>query len=73
MIATLVLMPLLSIAAGGSLINWVEANFTPLPELPRPIYIRNDGSIDPPLAPLRRIGEVYTFTGNINNTIEVQR
>lgn len=73
LIATLVLMPLLSIAAGGSLINWVEANFTPLPELPRPIYIRNDGSIDPPLAPLRRIGEVYTFTGNINNTIEVQR
>ncbi|MEM2081364.1 MAG: NosD domain-containing protein [Candidatus Bathyarchaeia archaeon] len=53
--------------------NWVEANFTPLPELPPPIYIRSDGSIEPPLAPLRRTGEVYTFTGNINNTIEVQR
>lgn len=40
------------------------------------IYIRNDGSIDPTGAPLRRKGDSYTATGNIecNNTgIVVQR
>ncbi|MBT0158626.1 hypothetical protein G4O51_01425 [Candidatus Bathyarchaeota archaeon A05DMB-2] len=50
----------------------VNANFTPLPELPTPIYIRNDGSIEPSTAPLQRVGNTYTFTSNINNTIEVQ-
>ncbi len=44
----------------------------PLPELPTPIYIRNDGSVEPATAPLQRIGSTYTFTGKINNTIEVQ-
>ncbi|MGC8954440.1 MAG: hypothetical protein ACP5N5_06980, partial [Desulfurococcus sp.] len=28
----------------------------------RTIYIRADGSIDPPTAPIRRDGNVYTFT-----------
>ena len=71
--AAVVSMLLLSTVTGASLINSVEANFTPLPELPSPIYIRGDGSVDPPAAPIQRVGNTYKFTGNINNTIEVQR
>jgi parallel beta-helix repeat protein len=29
------------------------------------IYIRTDGSIDPPTAPIQRVGDIYTLTGNI--------
>jgi parallel beta-helix repeat protein len=29
------------------------------------IYIRADGSIDPPTAPIQRDGDIYTLTGNI--------
>lgn len=38
------------------------------------IYIRPDGSIDPPTAPIQRIGDIYRFTDDIyNNSIVVQR
>ena len=37
------------------------------------IYIRTDGSIDPPTAPIQRDGDIYTFTGNISGTIFVER
>lgn len=37
------------------------------------IYIRSDGSIDPSTAPIQRVGNVYTFTDNISETIEVQK
>jgi parallel beta-helix repeat protein len=37
------------------------------------IYIRADGSIDPPTAPIQRDRDVYTFTGNINDSIVVER
>ena len=37
------------------------------------IYIRADGSIDPPTAPIQRNGDIYTFTDNINDSIVVQR
>jgi parallel beta-helix repeat protein len=37
------------------------------------IYIRADGSIDPPTAPIQRDGDVYTFTDNIYDSIIVQR
>lgn len=30
------------------------------------IYIRADGSIEPPTAPIQRNGDLYTLTGNIN-------
>jgi len=32
------------------------------------IYIRADGSIDPPTAPIQRNGDVYTLTGNITSS-----
>jgi parallel beta-helix repeat protein len=37
------------------------------------IYIRADGSIDPPTAPIQRDGDVYTFTDNIYESIVIQR
>jgi len=37
------------------------------------IYIRADGSIDPPTAPIFRDGDTYTFTGNIYDSIVIQR
>jgi parallel beta-helix repeat protein len=37
------------------------------------IYIRADGSIDPPTAPIQRDGDVYTFTDNINDSIVVEK
>ena len=37
------------------------------------IYIRPDGSIDPPTAPIDRVADVYTFTDDIyNKSISVQ-
>jgi parallel beta-helix repeat protein len=32
-----------------------------------PIYIKADGSIDPPTAPIQRNGDMYTLTGNISS------
>ena len=37
------------------------------------VYIRADGSIDPPDAPIHRVGDVYTFTDNIYASIVVER
>jgi len=38
------------------------------------IYIKADGSIDPPTAPISRVDDtIYIFKGNISETIEVQR
>jgi parallel beta-helix repeat protein len=37
------------------------------------IYIRADGSIDPPTAPIQRDENVYTFTDNIYDGIVVER
>jgi len=37
------------------------------------LYIRADGSIDPPTAPIQRNGDVYTFTDNIYDSIMVER
>ena len=69
----LLCLTVLILAETLSLISLASANFTPLPELPTPIYIRNDGSVDPSTAPIRITGSTYTFTHDINNTIEVQR
>jgi len=37
------------------------------------IFIRNDGSVDPPNAPIQRVGDVYTVAGNIDGNITVQK
>jgi parallel beta-helix repeat protein len=38
-----------------------------------PYYIRSDGSVDPPTAPIQRDGNVYTFTSTIYDEIVVER
>ena len=70
---TLILALLLSAVAGGLFVDVGKANFTPLPELPPPIYIRSDGSVEPSSASIERVGDAYTFTNDIDNSIEVQR
>lgn len=67
---TLTLMLIAVLSASG--LFFVDANFTPLPELPPPIYIRADGTVDPPEAPIHRVDSTYTLTSDINNTIEIQ-
>jgi len=37
------------------------------------IYIRSDGAIDPPTAPIQRDREIYTFTDNISEPIILQK
>lgn len=38
------------------------------------VYIRPDGSVDPPTAPISNFGNsMYTFTGDINDSIVVER
>jgi parallel beta-helix repeat protein len=37
------------------------------------IYIRADGSIDPPTAPILRSGDIYTFTNDISSSIIVEK
>jgi parallel beta-helix repeat protein len=37
------------------------------------ITINPDGSISPPSAPIKRVGETYTLTNNTNNVIVIQR
>ena len=37
------------------------------------IYIRADGSIDPPSAPIQRDGDVYAFTDDIYDSIVLQK
>jgi parallel beta-helix repeat protein len=70
---TLISALLFSVVAGGLFVDVGKANFTPLPELPPPIYMRSDGGVDPSIAPIQRVGDTYKFTNDINNTIEVQR
>jgi len=37
------------------------------------IYIRADGSVDPPTAPIQQEGDLYIFANNIYNSIVVER
>ena len=50
-----------------------SANFTPLPELPTPIYIRGNGTIEGGAGALQRTGNTYTFVRDISETIEIQK
>ncbi len=37
------------------------------------VYIRADGSVDPSTAPIQRVQDVYTFSGDVNASLIVQR
>ena len=51
----------------------VNANFTPLPALPTPIYIRGDGTVEGGAGAIQRTGNIYTFVRDIDETIEIQK
>jgi parallel beta-helix repeat protein len=64
----LVILVMVGLLASGMLrLQPAEANFKPAP-LPH-IYIRSDGGITPPSAPISQNGNVYTLTGDINNSV----
>jgi parallel beta-helix repeat protein len=48
-------------------VNWVKAEFS------GKVTIGADGSVDPSTAPIQRDGNVYTFTGNINGYLVVEK
>ena len=55
-------------------VDLASGNFLPPPpELPY-VYIRADGTVEPQTLPIQRVGDTYTFTGNIvNYTLAIQR
>ena len=60
--------------AGAQIVTVIKANFLPpQPELPS-VYIRSNGSVTPSTLPIQKVGDIYTFTGDIYNlTLEIQR
>ncbi|MCJ7425385.1 right-handed parallel beta-helix repeat-containing protein [Candidatus Bathyarchaeota archaeon] len=46
--------------------TWIEKTIRPAEEVPT-IYIRANGSVDPPTAPISHNGNVYTLTANISS------
>jgi len=48
-------------------------NVQPVKTEPGTIYIRADGSVDPSTAPIQRDGDIYTFIGNIYESIVVEK
>jgi parallel beta-helix repeat protein len=69
----IILILLVTALVGVQFVTFAEANFLPpAPQLPH-VYIRSDGSIEPETLPIQKVGNIYTFTGNIFNlTLEVQ-
>jgi parallel beta-helix repeat protein len=61
------------LSVGTFFVSSARANFTPLPELPTPIYIRKDGTIEGGAGALQQTGNEYTFVRDIKKTIEIQR
>lgn len=56
------------------LFNMLTSAFSlELSEAEETIYVRSDGTIDPPTAPIQRDREIYTFTDNISEPIILQK
>jgi len=67
--ACLLFLLLLLVPLAGS----AKANFFSPPQSLTHVYIRSDGSVDPPSLPIQHSGNVYTFTSDLTNlTIEIQ-
>jgi len=54
-------------ALAALLMSMVSVSNLPIVKASGTIYIRADGSIDPPAAPIQRDGDIYTLTGNITS------
>ncbi len=59
---------LVALVLSASLVNNAKAE-----SVRSRVLIRSDGTISPDDAPIRRMGDVYTFTGNVYAEISVQR
>ena len=69
-----VLLSLIFFLAEVTVVDFAEANFIPpLPELPTPICIREDGTVEGGSDALQRTGNIYTFVKDINEIIEIQK
>lgn len=68
----ILLIMLCSILVAFPNVDVGQATFWSIPELPSPIYIQSDGSIEPPSG-IQKIGDTYMLTRDIDNYIEVQR
>lgn len=74
MAAIIVSALLISLATGIRVVEVAKADFFPPPADLPPIYIRDDGTIEPSFASIRQTGETYMLTDNINGySIVVQR
>lgn len=58
---------------GLCFVNLAVANFIPPPNHASGIFIRSDGRVDPSTASIQRLGDIYTFTGDVSVGIAVQR
>jgi hypothetical protein len=56
---------IISLLTGLQVFDLAEANFSPPPAPPAPIYIQSDGSIDPSNAAIDKAGNLYVLTGNL--------
>jgi parallel beta-helix repeat protein len=56
---------IISFLTGLQVLDLAEANFSPPPTPPTPIYIQSDGSIDPSNASIDKAGNLYVLTGNL--------
>lgn len=75
LMAAFLLAFLLSASVGSQLTLLARANYFPYPgpDLPR-IYIRSDGTVEPPSALIARVGSSYQLMGGIVLfTVEIQR
>jgi len=64
---------LFSALVGVQFVKLAAANFIPPPNHASGIFIRSNGSVDPSTVPIQRVGDVYTFTGDISVGIAVQK
>jgi len=64
---------ILIVTGGAQFVKLALANFLPPPNHASGIFIKSDGGVDPSTAPIQRVGDVYTFTGDVSVGIAVQR
>ncbi len=50
-----------------------NANPMPLPQLPTPIYINSDGTVEGGAGAIQRSGNLYLFTQDVKETIEIHK
>jgi parallel beta-helix repeat protein len=71
---TFILLLLFIAVIGAQSITRADPYFVPKPPQLPSVYIRSDGSVTPTTLPIQKVGDIYTFTGNIYNlTLVIQR